>query len=272
MCDLFHSLLQQAEEIQHNSLAANTNECYKSSMNVYQRVMFEELNVSPFPIDIDKIQVFLMFQWKHKNRTKNTLLGYINAFSRYFKENNLEILTNDIKFKIFKQGLKRSFKTNSDPFQKAPFQIMWFKKILEKFPVFLQDSCLFMLFLTLSFQFFLRIDELTNLKKSDIKFDSNQGKLDVLIRYSKTDQEGESITMSCWKTDDINNPINYLEALQALDEHQKICAISKTALRSHLRFVLKTIGVDDFNNYSFHSLRREAVYLASIQGVPDCVI
>ena len=64
-------------------------------MNVYQRVMIDEIKFQPFPIDTDKIKVFLVYQWKSKNRTKNTLLSYINAFSRFFKENNLALKLND---------------------------------------------------------------------------------------------------------------------------------------------------------------------------------
>ena len=114
MSDLFYTLLQQAEEVKQNSLAPNSKACYTSSMNVYQRVMVEEIKVEPYPIDLDKIKVFIIYQ--------------------------------------------------------------------------------------------------------------------------------------------------------------KICSMSKLALRSHLLYVLNSIGVEDPNQYSFHSLRRGAAYLSSIRGVPDCII
>lgn len=38
-----------------------------------------------YPIDIEKMKGFIMFQYKNKNRKFNPLIGYITGFSNYFQ-------------------------------------------------------------------------------------------------------------------------------------------------------------------------------------------
>ena len=53
--------------------------------------------------------------------------------------------------------------------------------------------------MTLSFFGFFRVSELLNLKKKDIVYDSQTNKLNLPIRFSKTDQEGKRITTYIYK-------------------------------------------------------------------------
>ena len=55
-------------------------------------------------------------------------------------------------------------------------------------------------------------------------------------------------------------------------ENDNILIYSIQTLRYHLHIVLKTIGVDDPENYSWHSFRRGGAYLCGLHQVPDSII
>lgn len=56
------------------------------------------------------------------------------------------------------------------------------------------DNIKMMFYMTLSFYAFLRISELINLKKKDIKYGPQLNKLIITIKFSKTDQTGNCFT------------------------------------------------------------------------------
>lgn len=63
----------------------------------------------PYPIDLDKMKVFLTYQAKN-GLTINALKAYITSLSYYFRVHEMENLTLSNDFKKFKYGLQRSFK------------------------------------------------------------------------------------------------------------------------------------------------------------------
>lgn len=76
-------------------------------------------------ITLEKIQGFLVFK-KNKGFKYNTLLAYIAAFSYYFRQNDLDTLTNVIEFKNFKNGLRLTMKGDICPNAKHLFGPQWF--------------------------------------------------------------------------------------------------------------------------------------------------
>ena len=271
MSSIFQQLLEQGTEISFNSIASSSKTTYNGVISVYFKVMNEKIKEIPFPITIDKLIAFMVFQ-KNNGRKCSTLMNYVAGFSYYFKDNNLDNLTQDIRFKSFKSGLRRTMHSGIFPNQKEPFNPDWFKMILHNYPVSLLDNLRFMFLITISWSCFLRISELINLRKSDFHYDEKEEILCVSIVYSKTDQFGKGEKCYVKKTEAISNPIQYLNYLDYLEDDQRITPTGMHALRSHLTSVLKNIGVENFENYSFHSFRRGAAYLASIKGIQDCVI
>ena len=157
-------LMELADEISSENLSKASKECYNSRIHSYEKVM-TRLDNDAYPIDIEKMKGFIMFQYKNKNRKFNTLIGYITGFSNYFQQNNLPNLTKDITFKNFKSGLRRRLLGSFCPNAKLPFEISWFEAISTEFPLNQLDNRVFFLYMTLSFTAFVRISELLNLKK-----------------------------------------------------------------------------------------------------------
>ena len=268
---LFEQLIAQGDNISLKSLAQSSKTTYNGVIKLYSKVINEDIKQPPFPITVDKMIAFIVYQ-KNKERKCSTLMNYIGGFSHYYRENNLDNLTQDLRFKSFKSGLRRSMRSGIYTNKKNPFDVTWFRMILDKYPVSFLDNLRFMFLITLSWSCFLRISELINLRKSDFCYDENEEVLTVSIVYSKTDQLGYGEKCYIKNTDSVSNPIKYIHYLSQLNDDQKIVNVSMHALRSHLTTVFKNIGIEDTQNYSFHSFRRGAAYFASSKGVQDCVI
>lgn len=126
--------------------------------------------------------------------------------------------------------------------------------------------------MTISFCAFLRISELKNLKKKDLKVSEDKSTLSILIESSKTDQFGRGIQTYVYNNNQIWCPIFYLDAFDDVNDDDLICNLCETALRSHLYTILSSIGVDDYKSYSWHSFRRGGAYLCGCNGISDSTI
>lgn len=126
--------------------------------------------------------------------------------------------------------------------------------------------------MSLSYYGFLRISELLNLTTNDLVIDTTNSRLIVNIRYSKTDQFGKGEKIYLYDNDLNYSPYKLYTLLQdSYDENQNIVDCSPTALRKHLKVILKRIGVET-DQYSWHSFRRGGAYHAAIAGVQDSEI
>ena len=85
-------LITQAEEIAQENVSVASKSIYQSRLNSYEKTL-DKLNQPPFPITSEKIQGFLIDK-KNNGCTYNTLIAYICAFNYYFRQNDLDILTN----------------------------------------------------------------------------------------------------------------------------------------------------------------------------------
>ena len=110
----------------------------------------EQFKQLPYPISIEKIKVFITYQAKH-GITINTLKSYITGISHYFKSNDLPNLILSNEFKKFKSGLLRSFKEDSSPFAKLPFQTDFFLKYLQSYDMTDIDNIRMMFYMMISF-------------------------------------------------------------------------------------------------------------------------
>lgn len=102
-----------------------------SQLVIYERTL-TKMQIDPYPITIEKMKGFLVLKMK-SNRKYSTLVNYIAAFSYYFRQNALDILTNSLEFKTFKAGLRRLMHGDTFSNAKLPFNHIWFLGNLEKF-------------------------------------------------------------------------------------------------------------------------------------------
>ena len=266
---MFQQLLAEANEISLSNLTGSSRSTYKTNLSVYQSVIEENIGTQAFPIDENKMMAFITYQFNN-GRACSTLMNYISAFSNYFRENNLDNLTQSLQFKRFKSGLLHKLKSGHFPYQKEPFNPKWFPQILNLFPISTQDNYRFFLIITLAWHCFLRVSETTNLRFKDLTYDGE--KLTVFIRWSKSDQVGNGEYCYVYNSESVSNPIKYLDGIKNFNPEEYISNRSIQSLRSHLKVVLKKIGVTNPECYIFHSLRRGAAYMASENGIQDCVI
>lgn len=270
MGDEWSDLINMADEISHENISDASKECYNSRIRTYENVL-SKLNKDPYPIDIEKMQGFLIYQLKN-GRKYNTLVGYITGFSNFFNQNVLPNLTKDILFKNFKSGLRRRLLGNICPNAKLPFDINWFNIIPQQFPLNQFDNRLFFLYMTLSFTAFLRISELLQLTKKDLQLSDDNDILTISINSSKTDQFGRGSKTYVYNNQTIFNPIQYLDVLKNFNDDDPICSVKEHALRSHLAVILRQIGIQDYTLYSWHSFRRGGAYYCGLKGTPDYII
>ena len=263
-------LLNTADEISAENVATSSKNSYLSRIATYERTL-TKMQIDPYPITIDKMKGFLVLKMK-SNKKYSTLANYIAAFSYYFRQNKLDILTNSLEFKNFKAGLRRLMHGDTYPNAKLPFNHTWFLSYLEKCSLNNFDDLKFIFFMALSFSAFLRISELMNFKRKNINLSDDNQILTITIESSKTDQFGRQVETYVYYNDTPWCPIKYLNAIDNLNPDDNICNCSEHALRSHLTVVLRMIGVEDASSYSWHSFRRGGAYLCGLNGVPDSII
>ena len=96
--------------------------------------------------------------------------------------------------------------------------------------------------------------------------------MSVYFMKSKADQFANGVLSQVPITGDVIDPTLYIDVLTARAADELVCPWKDLALRSRLRSRLREVGVANSEAYSWHSFRRGAAYLASKNGVADCVI
>ena len=117
-------LLNTADEISAENVATSSKNSYLSRIATYERTL-TKMQIDPYPITIDKMKGFLVLKMK-SNKKYSTLANDIAAFSYYFRQNKLDILTNSLEFKKFKAGLRRLMHGDTYPNAKL-FRKIFFK-------------------------------------------------------------------------------------------------------------------------------------------------
>ena len=270
---LVERLLEEAEEIRGKSVAESSRKTYLSALGVYEKTMKDQIGVDPYPIDVKKMMAFLVFM-KRLKRTYSTLANYVCALSFYFRSHNMDNLTEDIQFKVFQTGLRRELcATEKNPKAKDPFELEFFERIEAMVPLDVVENRRLMFCMTVAFSAFLRISELMNLRKRDIRVDLGMGRMEIFIMRSKTDQYGQGESTFLFKNDGPACPWKYLDVLETIEDDDRIVGHqTEPQLRKSLAGILRFIGVPHVERYSFHSFRRGGAHLASKNGVADCMI
>ena len=264
--DLFARLLAAGQVTRANQVAVNSTRTYESYLRVYESTLRERFEMEPYPIIEDKIVAFLMFK-KEQGRTFQTLNLFIATFSWYFRQNDADNLVLSVSFKMFKNGLRREMMGGACPGQKLPFQFEFFEKLAGTMDLTCPDERLFFLLMCLSFNFFMRISEIQALKVENLYIDRERNLLACRFEKTKADQFAVGVTSYVPITRDLIDPVQYLDVLEGKNPEDRLCPWKERPLLYRLRSRLAAIGVENTDNYSWHSFRRGAAYLASKNGV-----
>lgn len=269
--DLFARLLVAGQVTRANQVAPNSTKTYESFLRVYESTVRDQFQMDPYPITEDKIVAFLMLK-KEQGRTFQTLNLFIATFSWYFRQNGADNIVLSVGFKMFKNGLRREMMGGACPGQKAPFQFEFFEKLSRTMDLACREDRLFFLLMCLSFNLFMRISEILALKVENLQIDRERNLLACKFEKTKANQFAVGVTSYVPITRDLIDPVQYLDVLEGKNPEDKLSPWKERALLCRLRSRLAAIGVEDTHNYSWHSFRRGAAYLASKNGVADCVI
>ena len=271
---LLEGLRREVEAIRGKDVSENTRSTYDVGLRRYQEIVSGVLGLEAMPIDVEKMELFLVYM-KRQGRAYNTLCGYVRSFSYYFRSHGLDVLTQDMRFKVFMSGVRREMTIDKGacPYAKAPFEIEWFDRMAMILP--LTDLCnrKMMFWTTLCFHGFLRISELMGLRRRDIRVDEKRGCMELFIQRSKTDQFGVGDKTYIFKAEGASSPWAYKDVLECMEQDDLIVGnMKQDKLRVWLGRILQDIGVQDVGSYSFHSFRRGGAHLASVNGLSDSTI
>ena len=136
-----------------------------------------------------------------------------------------------------------------------------------------EDGILYFL-MTLAFNFFMRIGEVLQLRVKDVKIHEDENLLSLFFVKSKADQFAQGVTSYIPMTGDLTDPAVFIDVISGKEQtpDSLVCPWKEQTLLSRLRARLGMIGIENVSEYSWHSFRRGAAYLASKSGVADCVI
>lgn len=267
----FESFVLQSKEVQQNSIAPSTARTYKSLMNSY------ELGIKtipgapePYPLNEEKVRGFLIwYKTSHPTTTHGYLKQFVVAFAHHLHQQNESDFTKNDSFQQFLKGLKHEMKQDAPPNAKSYIG----KETMEKL-ISLEGREEIKALISVLYYGFLRISEGVNLKYKDVTYDDN-GRMMLLIPFSKTDQSGKSVTVFISPTSTAYSPFiwlkNYIENTYKGNDEEKIFKKSIQTYRTQLKTMFCAIGLN-MTKYSTHSFRKGAAHEASLAHVNDCQI
>jgi len=271
----FELLLQSAKGIQLQSLSEKTRGTYKYLLARYETIMREiDGAPNPFPLTEDKCMAFLEHM-RLKGITYSYLKSFVATFANYFKEHNIFDFTKTFEFRKYKDGLMKTMKGGSCPNAKEPIT----SKMLDQISAIIDQSDRLQLrdmaMYTMMFYGFLRFNECANLKPEDI-FTEIDGKLRIVVRFSKTDPTGVGEDVYLYPSYKYYCAIKwYLKYLSYCERHNMKFnfAITPSSFKRRLDLYLSQIEIEHpLESYGGHSFRRGGAYAAALFGIQDCNI
>lgn len=270
----FQMLLQQSQETEANSIMPSSRQMYTSSLRTYERIMTTQFGENiAYPIDENKMRVFIEYARTVEGKACNTLLNYIASFAWYFNENSLFDRTKSPSFKKYRTGLSKMLRSKSVPNRKLPLTKIHLQKMGEVLNM--EDYIEMSIVGTISLMYygFLRASEMTQLRFKNLVF--NENSMTIHINFSKTDVTGFGCDVEISKTDYVYDPYCiFMQIIQKFgpNSETKLWPLTIDSLRNSFKGILQQIGVQNYGEYSLHSCRRGGATAAAAAGVQDCQI
>lgn len=273
----FESLVQATKEQEIFALRQNSISTHQNYLKLYQK-QFSNIEGAPdpFPITEDKIRAFIEYSVRIRTNpiTYATVKCFVNAFTWYFKNNNMIEVTKTTKFKQYIKSLRVSMQGDTPPHRKEPFLPDHLKtfalKVIDN-----KNDIMKMSLYSIMFYGFLRVSELKNLLRSDVNIEEDKT-IVLTIRSSKTDPTGKGIQtfIPYIENPPIYHPytwlVRYLADLK-ISSNDPLFAQSKQTIERYAKQLAKLNGLNPAN-YSSHSFRRGGAHTASSNGIQDCQI
>ena len=199
---------------------------------------------------------------------------FVNAFTWYFKNNNMHDVTKNTQFKQYIKSLRVTLKGDSPPHRKEPFKTDHLKNFALRIIDNKKDIMKMSLY-SIMFYGFLRVSELKNLLRSDINIEDDKT-IVLNIRSSKTDPTGKGIqTFIPYKENPpIYHPYSWLISYLSnskIPPNEPLFKLSKQTIERCAKQLAQLNGLNP-SNYSSHSFRRGGAHTASSNGIQDCQI
>jgi len=227
----------------------------------------------PYPLTDQKCMGFLEHMRTTKISSHSYLAAMITAFANYCNKNKIADITKTGDFKFYKQGLRRHMKAEFFPNAKLPITSEMMSQIVSIIDdndiIAVRDMTMY----ALMFFGFLRFSECVKLTPDDLRIKDEI--LQITIRDSKTDQEGEGETLHVHQSSKDYCAHRWLTRYQILcnDNAKKFSlSITQPTFKRRLEMNLKKLGVTNYAKFGGHSFRRGGAFTAAVNGVQDCQI
>lgn len=265
----FSSFIEKSHQVEQSCIAPSTAKSYAALLRSYEATITKiEDAPAPFPLTEEKVRGFLCF---YRERNPNTTFCYLKqfvvAFANHLRSINQPDFTKTQSFLTFMKGLRHQMKSDSPPNAKLYVTREIMDKIINSHETTEEMNA----FVSISYYGFLRISETLNIRLKDVSFDE-EGRIMLLIPYSKNDQNGKTATVFINKTTTSYSPfkwfISFIDSKKSEPPNSKIFDKSATTYRKRLKKIFESIGIDT-GKYSSHSFRKGAAHEAALAGIND---
>jgi len=268
------------------SLSESTWKSYNRAIQNFEQFRMAFHINSSWPVAITTILAYVAFMskegWAH-----SSICLHLSAIAFFHKMNNWVDPTDSFVVRKIKEGSRR---LNSTSDHRRPITFTLLTRIVQLLPSVCKsayEATLFKSVFLLAYFGFLRVGEYACTSSTgdttrilginDISFKTQENYMVVVIRFSKTDQVGNSTTIHIGDISD-----KTMCPLQAMRQFLQIRPVHDGALFIHfdkkpvtnyqvskvLKLCLDSIGLNS-QEFSPHSFRIGAATSAAMQGVPE---
>ena len=276
----WENLSNQTNVGSKGAVSDSTIKTYNSAIKTYERTikeMSQKMEGVPpdYPITEETIRNFIEYYRKnHITTTYPYLKQLVAGISFFLRSNNLPNITLAPTVVYYMRALKREM-TAENPNAKIPIDKEIMNSLAEAIDVKNKEEIMLMTMASLCFYGFLRISECCKLRNNDVWFDELD-RINIYINNSKTDQNGNGVTVFIYRNDTKYSPHKWLNIY--FDKRKiiqsKLFNICSADFRRRLKTLLSRlpISIELKLKISTHSFRKGAAMCASRAGVQDCRI
>lgn len=279
------SLNNAAQQLLGNALAANSQVSYRRSVSKFENFRSEFKLGAIWPASIQHVVHYVSFL-SLKGLAASTIATQLSAISYVHKINMWVDPTDNFIIRKLKEGCRRKDGRGDS---RLPISLPILQQLVLALPHICQssfESSLFRAAFCLAFFGFLRVGEFTAVSRgegcdrclafSDVKVAQDQTYIELVIRFSKTDQIGSSSCVNVGV-----NPIAAICPVKGLIEYLKLRPAGEGPLFLHfggdpltrfqfdsmLKKGIRATGLSP-EGFSSHSFRIGAATSAAVSGVP----
>lgn len=279
-------LAQEAHRLLEQSLAEGSHRAYQRAVNAFQEFRRDHHLDLLWPVPTTQLISFIAYL-SIRGRATSTISLHVAAMSYMHKMHGWADPTDHFVIKKLQEGSRRDKKKGDD---RRPITRDLLKRMIPmvRFVCLSQyETIMFRAAFVLAFFGFLRVGEFTTqqkheatdkvLTRDDIQITQARGRfMLVRIRYSKTDQYGQTTTLRIGGNEDMETcPVLAMTAFLQVRPptkgplfcHRSGSPLTRYQFSAVMRKVLAYTGTTP-SHYGTHSFRIGAATTAAMEGVP----